>query len=71
VEGVQVESIDSLRRSNGDMVATVTWHVSGSVNHYGHTHSRRNAYTAGLRMKDIDGTWKISAIEVHGEERVY
>lgn len=71
VESVQVEDIHSLRQSGGDIAATVTWNVSGSVNHFGHTHSRRNAYKAGLRMSAIDGAWKISAIEVHDEERVY
>ena len=47
------------------------WNVSGSVNHFGHTHYRQNAYDAVLRLTPVDGIWKITAIEVNEEKRIY
>ena len=71
VETVEVDAIDSVKRTKGGLDVVARWNVSGSVNHFGHTHYRRNAYHATLRLAEIEGAWKITGIEVHEEERVY
>jgi len=50
--------------------ATCTWNVAAAVGHWGHIHQRRNRYTAELTVQPIDGVWKISALELIGEERL-
>ena len=46
------------------------WVVGGSVGHWGHIHQRRNRYKAELRVEPLDGTWKITGMEVRSEERI-
>ncbi len=46
-----------------------TWTVSGSVGHWGHVHQRTNRYQARLSVKDVDGRWKITALDLLQEER--
>ena len=47
----------------------VSWVVGGSVGHWGHIHQRRNRYRADLNIEPLDGTWKITAMNVLSEER--
>ncbi len=42
----------------------------GSVGHWGHLHQRRNQYEAILTVKPVDGVWKITDLELLGEERL-
>ena len=53
----------------GGVSVTARWTVSGSVNHFGHTHYRRNRYAARVDLLPVDGIWKIGGIEVLEEER--
>lgn len=71
VENVEVEAIESVKPDGEGADVHARWNVSGSVNHFGHTHYRQNAYDAILRLQPVDGIWKISAIEVNEEKRVY
>lgn len=71
VENVEVESIEGLTPTADGVDVHARWNVSGSVNHFGHTHYRQNAYDAILRLKAVEGTWKITAIEVNEEKRIY
>ncbi len=47
----------------------VSWVVGGSVGHWGHIHQRRNRYGADLTVEPLDGTWKITGMNVRSEER--
>ena len=51
-------------------VSHVTWNVSGSVGHWGHIHQRTNQYEARLTIKAVDGSWKITDLEVLQEQRL-
>ena len=51
-------------------VSQCTWNVTGSVGHWGHIHQRRNQYEAILTVKPVDGVWKITDLELLGEERL-
>jgi hypothetical protein len=50
--------------------AQVNWRVTGTVEHWGHIHTRVNAYEALLRISHGDGAWKITGMEVGKQERV-
>ena len=42
----------------------VTWQVEGTVEHWGHIHTRVNEYSADLEIAPADGAWKITAMNV-------
>jgi len=67
-----IEIIDLATRSGGDggLLANVTWKVSGSVGHWGHIHQRQNQYEAELRIDPVEGTWKLTALELISEQRL-
>ena len=46
------------------------WNASGSVGHWGHTHRRTNQYDAILTIGAIEGSWKITGIDLQQEQRV-
>ena len=69
----EVEMVESKHSDLGGEVGFVsrsTWNVSGSVGHWGHIHRRRNQYEARVTVKAIDGTWKITDLELLQEKRL-
>jgi hypothetical protein len=71
VDEVEVLEVPSVRpMDDGGFRIETTWTVSGSVNHFGHVHYRQNRYEAALHIADIEGTWKITAIELMDEKRL-
>jgi hypothetical protein len=42
----------------------------GTVGHWGHVHTRQNLYDAIVTIKAVDGTWKITELEVIEENRI-
>ena len=46
------------------------WRITGTVNHWGHTHQRRNQYEAMITIQPIEQTWKIVALDVIDERRL-
>ncbi len=46
------------------------WRITGTVNHWGHTHQRRNQYEARVTIQPIEQTWKIVALDVIEERRL-
>lgn len=67
-----VEIIEtSLKESHGDtLVVESRWNVSGSVGHWGHIHQRKNSYQANIEISDVDGTWKLTGLDILQEERL-
>ena len=47
-----------------------TWRITGTVNHWGHTHQRRNQYDALITIQPIEQAWKIVALDVIEERRL-
>jgi hypothetical protein len=47
-----------------------TWNVYASVGHWGHVHQRTNQYVARFVVKAVDGTWRITELELLQEERL-
>jgi len=72
---VKVKNIEMLEArhlgENADgLLLEARWNVAGSVGHWGHIHQRINAYHAWLTLQDIDGTWKLTGLDIIEEERL-
>ena len=71
VQDVEVLTADATPLDDGPGFATTAvWNVSGSVGHWGHTHVRTNQYQARLTIRNVDGAWKITRMDVQQEERL-
>lgn len=46
------------------------WTVSGRVEHWGHVHTRTNAYDGRLLVEPVDGLWKIARLDLLSDERI-
>ena len=46
------------------------WLVEGTVEHWGHVHTRVNRYAADLSVRPVAGAWKITGLDVTDQERV-
>ena len=71
VTGVEVVS-SSTSPLDGEVgfESRCTWIVAGSVGHWGHIHQRRNRYQAVFTVKPVEGAWKITELELLGEQRL-
>ena len=68
-----VELLDCRTKPAADhdsFTAHCTWNVTGSVGHWGHVHERKNQYHADFVIRNVDGQWKITNMEVLSEERL-
>ncbi len=70
VKAVDLVELDARPAEGGGLAVTATWIVSGSVGHWGHLHQRRNRYRAALEMHPVEGSWKLTSIEILEEERI-
>ena len=61
-ERIKGKSLNYLLRSR--------WTATGSVGHWGHIHMRKNRYEADITVEPVDGTWKITDLQVLEEERI-
>ncbi len=48
----------------------LVWNVMGSVGHWGHIHRRTNQYEARFMVREVDGVWKITSLELLEEQRL-
>jgi hypothetical protein len=46
------------------------WTAMGTVGHWGHIHTRKNQYEANITVEPVDGSWKISSLELLEEKRI-
>jgi hypothetical protein len=46
------------------------WTAFGTVGHWGHIHGRENLYDALISVGIVDGTWKITNLELLEEKRI-
>jgi hypothetical protein len=71
VDEVEIVNVDHITRADAEgFIAEAQWMVSGSVNHFGHTHYRRNSYQAKIHFVIVYGSWKIKDIELIDEKRI-
>jgi hypothetical protein len=72
VKDIVVEKVtvaDSAKIDNG-LEFKAVWTATGTVGHWGHIHTRQNRYDAILTLNVVDGSWKITGIELLEEKRV-
>jgi hypothetical protein len=67
IEMLETRLVDS---SVGRFTVVARWNVFGSVGHWGHIHQRTNAYQANITVADVDGAWKLTAMDILEEERL-
>jgi hypothetical protein len=48
----------------------IRWEVTGTVEHWGHIHTRQHAYDAVIQVIAEDGQWKMGGMEVKSEEQL-
>jgi hypothetical protein len=48
----------------------LTWQVEGTVEHWGHIHTRVNEYAAEFQIDPSGGSWKITAMSVSRQSQV-
>jgi hypothetical protein len=70
VKDIELLDLDARMGSDGAVEADVTWRVAGSVGHWGHIHKRQNQYEATLVITPVDGTWKLTSLDLVSEERI-
>jgi hypothetical protein len=47
-----------------------SWTAEGSVGHWGHVHTRKNYYDAVITIEPVDGSWKITGLDLIEEKRI-
>ncbi|MEO8494856.1 MAG: hypothetical protein ABI614_07280 [Planctomycetota bacterium] len=47
-----------------------TWRVTGTVEHWGHVHTRVNEYRGRVTVVNEGGTWKLKALHLLDEKRI-
>jgi hypothetical protein len=70
----QVEVLDAevkeSRKQAGVLGIRTKWTATGTVGHWGHIHTRQNLYDAIFILAVVDGSWKITGIELIEEKRI-
>ncbi len=69
VQWLESEPTSHLMRAQSFSLS-VKWEITGTVEHWGHIHTRRNAYLAELEVKAVDDEWKLVDLEVLDEDQV-
>ncbi len=70
VKEVALQSIQTdLLDDRPGIKARCVWNVFGSVGHWGHVHQRTNQYEADLVIEEVDGQWKLTALNLLQEQR--
>ncbi len=54
----------------GGFVVPCHWTVRGTVEHWGHIHTRENEYEAVFQVEPVAGRWKITGMELRNEKRL-
>jgi len=62
--------VEESRKQKGALDIRTRWTAIGSVGHWGHIHTRQNVYDAVLTIAVVEGSWKITGLEVLEEKRV-
>jgi hypothetical protein len=71
VKDIEVLAVSSQPgEEKGSFVLKAQWTAQGSVGHWGHVHQRKNFYDALVTVKPVDGSWKITDLEMLEERRI-
>jgi hypothetical protein len=70
VQEVKVVKTEEVGQSERGFAERVTWQVQGTVEHWGHIHTRINEYSADLKIESAGASWKIIALNVARQSQV-
>ena len=70
VQEVKVVKTEEAGKSERGFAERVTWQVQGTVEHWGHIHTRINEYSADLKIESAGASWKIIAMNVARQSQV-
>ena len=72
IKSVEIEAATAERLDDRPLAYAIKgrWAAQGTVGHWGHVHTRRNRYDAIVTVAAVDGSWKISDLEILEEERL-
>ena len=59
-----------IRSADGEFEVEHRWRMTGTVEHWGHIHTRENEYAARIVVKSVDGSWKMSRVTFTDQKRV-
>ncbi|WP_145229857.1 hypothetical protein [Gimesia algae] len=48
-----------------------TWTVAGTVEHWGHIHTRTNQYEGIFYLEPVEGSWKLTGMDLLDEKRLH
>lgn len=72
LKSVDMLNVDEIRQRDLEKDALAfecQWVVEGNVGHWGHIHKRINQYQAIMKVKPVDGSWKMYDLEIIEETR--
>ncbi|MGO8698938.1 MAG: hypothetical protein ACLQVY_14585 [Limisphaerales bacterium] len=71
VQEVKVLGTEPMESKSQNGFATrVTWQVEGTVEHWGHIHTRVNEYSADLEIEPVGNFWKITAMSISRQSQI-
>jgi hypothetical protein len=69
VEILKATLTDTLDKG-GSRTYRTEWTAMGTVGHWGHIHTRLNRYDALISLTPVNGSWKITGLELLEEKRI-
>jgi hypothetical protein len=70
VNEVVMTTVEELTDEDEGLAYRCGWIAHGEVGHWGHTHRRINQYDAIIKIRPVDGAWKMYELELIEEKRL-
>ncbi len=72
IKAVEIQEATARRLDDRPLAYAVNgrWTALGSVGHWGHVHMRQNLYDAIVTVEAVDGSWKITELDLLEEQRI-
>ncbi len=70
LKDVNIEEVEFVNKEEEGLIFRTKWLVQGDVGHWGHIHKRTNKYDAFIKVKPVDGVWKMYDIDIVEETRI-
>jgi hypothetical protein len=70
LKDVNIEEVKFVEKEEKGLIFRTKWLVQGDVGHWGHIHKRTNKYDAFIKVKPVNGIWKMYDIDIVEEARI-